>query len=284
LNTSIGLLVVIGACAAGFVLSGGHLLALFQPYEFLIIGGAAFGAMVMSNPISITIGIIKSTATLFKKSPYTKELYLELLAMLYAIFNVIRKDGELGIEKHIDDPDESPLFSEYPMVDQIHGARQFIIDYLRVMTLGGISTHDLDALFEAELETHHEESHQIPGALTKVADGLPGFGIVAAVMGIVITMGHIGGPPEELGHHVAAALVGTFLGILLSYGVVGPMAAYLEHITKEEGNFFLCIKTAMMANFSGSPPTVAIEFGRKVLFHEMRPGFEEVEERVRGPR
>ena len=282
MNIIIGLIVVLAACAVGFVLSGGHLMALFQPFELLIIGGAATGALIMSNSMSVNKGVISSFGKMIKGSPYTKELYLELLAMLYGIFNVIRREGLLGIEKHIEEPDESPLFSEYPAIRSIHGAEEFIVDYLRVMSLGGIATHDLDALFEAELESHHEESHLVPNALTKMAEGLPGFGIVAAVMGIVITMGHIGGPPAELGHHVGAALVGTFLGILLSYGVVGPMAAFQEQMAKEDAVFFNAIKVAMMASFSGSPPQVAIEFGRKVLFHEVRPSFVEVEERVRG--
>lgn len=282
MNIIVGLIIVLAACATGFMLSGGHLMALFQPFELLIIGGSAVGALIMSNSMSVNKGVIASFGKMVKPSPFKRTLYLDLLTMLYGVFNVIRREGLLGIEKHIEEPDESPLFTEFPEVRKIHGAEEFIIDYLRVMTLGGIAAHDLDSLFEAELESHHEESHLVPGALGKMAEGLPGFGIVAAVMGIVITMGHIGGPPEELGHHVGAALVGTFLGILLSYGVIGPMAAFQEQLAKEEANFYQCIKASMMASFSGSPPQVAIEFGRKVLFHEVRPSFLELEERVRG--
>ena len=281
MNVVIGLLVVLGSCVAGFMLSGGELLALFQPYELLIIGGAALGAMVMSNPLGVTVNVMKSFGTLVKPSPYRKALYLDLLALLYDIFNKMRREGLLGIEKDIDDPAASPIFSKHTGIAKIHGATDFIIDYLRVMTLGGVAAHDLDALFDAELETHHTESHLVPGAMSKVADALPGFGIVAAVMGIVITMGHIGGPPEELGHHVGAALVGTFLGILLSYGVVGPMSVYLEHVSREEAKFYECIKVSMMASFSGAPPQLAVEFGRKILFHAVRPSWTEVEERVK---
>jgi chemotaxis protein MotA len=281
MNTIIGLIMVLGACAAGFVLAGGNLLALWQPFELLIIAGAAFGALVMSNPMSVTIGVLKGFGQLFSPSPFRKALYLELLALLYDVFNKIRREGLLGIEKDIDAPDESPIFSKYASIKKIHGAMDFMIDYLRVMTLGGVASHDLDALFDAELETHHTESHLVPGALGKLAEGLPGFGIVAAVMGVVITMGHIGGPPAELGHHVGAALVGTFLGILMSYGIFGPMGLYLEHKSREEAKFFECIKVSMMASFNGAPPQLAVEFGRKVLYHEVRPSWNEVEERVK---
>ncbi len=281
MNVVIGLVVVLASCVAGFMLSGGKLLALFQPFELLIIGGAALGAMVMSNPLGVTINVLKSGATLLKPSPFGKEAYLTLFGLLYDLFNKMRREGLLGIEKDIDDPEGSPIFSKHTGIDRIHGAREFIIDYLRVMTLGGVATHDLDALFDAELETHHAESHLVPGALGKVADALPGFGIVAAVMGIVITMSHIGGPPAELGQHVGAALVGTFLGILLSYGVVGPTSTYLEHLAREEAKFFECIKVAMMASFSGAPPQLAVEFGRKIVDHAIRPSWTEVEERVK---
>lgn len=281
MNVILGLLVVLGSCVTGFMLSGGNLMALFQPFELLIIGGSAFGAMVMSNPLNITLGVMKSAGALLKPSPFKKVLYLELLALLFDIFNKIRREGLLGIEKDIDEPGSSPIFTKYPTIEKIHGAMDFIVDYLRVMTLGGVASHDLDALFDAELETHHTESHLVSGALGKVADGLPGFGIVAAVMGVVITMSYIGGPPEQLGHHVGAALVGTFLGILLSYGIVGPMAGYLEHVSREEAKFYECIKVAMMASFNGAPPQLSVEFGRKVLYHSVRPTWTEVEQRVK---
>jgi chemotaxis protein MotA len=281
MNTIIGLVMVLGACALGFTMSGGELMALWQPNELIIIGGAAFGALIMSNPIPISIGVLKGFGQLFVASPFKKALYLDLLALMYEIFNKIRREGLLGIEKDIDAPAESPIFSKYPTIDKIHGSMDFIVDYLRVMTLGGVASHDLDALFDAELETHHVESHLVPASLGNLSDGLPGFGIVAAVMGVVITMGHIGGPPAELGHHVGAALVGTFLGILMSYGIFGPMSKFLEHKAREEGKFYECIKISMMASFNGAPPQLATEFGRKVLYHSVRPTWNEVEERVK---
>lgn len=281
MNTIIGLIMVLGACASGFVLAGGNLLALWQPFELLIIGGAAIGALVMSNPMGITIGVLKGFGAIFSASPFKKDLYLELLALLYDIFNKIRREGALGIEKDIDAPAESPIFSKYGSIEKIHGSMDFIIDYLRVIILGGITSHDLDALFDNELETHHAESHLVPGAIGKLAEGLPGFGIVAAVMGVVITMSHVGGDPAVLGHHVGAALVGTFLGILMSYGIFGPMGNYLEHKAREEAKFYECIKVTMMASFKGAPPQLAVEFGRKILFHSVRPTWTEVEERCK---
>lgn len=281
MNVSLGVAIILACCAIGFLIAGGDLLALWQPAELLIIGGSAFGAMIMANPMSVTIGVFKSTGSLFTPSPYKKGLYLELLALLYDLFNKMRREGMLAIEADLDDPEASPLFSKYTDVVKIHGSIEFICDYLRVMMIGSIAGHELESLIDAELETHHAEAGLVPSAIGKVAEGLPGFGIVAAVMGVVITMGHIGGPPEELGHHVGAALVGTFLGILLSYGFAGPMGNYLEHKVREEAKFYECIKAALIATLNGAAPQIAVEFGRKVLFHEVRPSYAEVDERVR---
>jgi chemotaxis protein MotA len=281
MNVLLGLAIVLASCIVGYVLSGGHLLALFQPFELLIIGGAAIGAMIIANPLSVTINALKAIGGLLKRSPYSKTLYLELLALLYDMFNKMRREGMLAVEADIDDPAASPLFSKYPSVEKIHGSIDFIVDYLRVMMIGSIAGHEMEALIDAELETHHAEANLAPAALQKVADALPGFGIVAAVMGIVITMGSLGGPPAELGHHVAAALVGTFLGILLSYGIFGPIAGMVEHKVREEAKFFECIKAALIATLNGAAPQIAVEFGRKVLFHEVRPTYAEVDERVR---
>lgn len=281
MNVLLGLAVVIASCVLGFLLAGGKLLALWQPFELLIIGGAAFGAMVVANPLSVTLNTLKSIGGLLKPSPFTKELYLELLALLYEIFNKMRREGMLAVESDIDDPSTSPVFSKYAEVNNIHGAIEFITDYLRVMMIGSIAGHELEALIDAELETHETEGHLAPGALSKVAEGLPGFGIVAAVMGIVITMTHLGGPPDELGRHVAAALVGTFLGILLSYGFAAPLSNMMEHKAREEHKFFECIKVALIATLNGAAPQIAVEFGRKVLFQEVRPTWAEVDERVR---
>jgi chemotaxis protein MotA len=281
MNVLLGLAVLFASCIAGYMLSGGHLMALFQPYELIIILGAAIGAMIVSNPLSITIASFKAVGGLMKASPYKKDLYLDLLALLYDIFNKMRREGMLAVEADIDDPHSSPLFTKYPSVEKIHGSIDFIVDYLRVMMIGSIAGHELEALIDAELETHHAEAGLLPSAMNKVSDGLPGFGIVAAVMGIVITMGSLGGPPEELGHHVAAALVGTFLGILLSYGVFGPLATMLEHNVREESKFYECIKVSLIATLNGAAPQIAVEFGRKVLFHSVRPTYAEVDEKVR---
>ena len=281
MNVLVGLGVLFAACIVGFILSGGHLVALVQPYELLIILGAAIGAMFISNPMPIAIGALKGIGGAFSGSPYKKTLYLDLLALLYDLFNKMRREGMLAVEADIDDPGASPLFTKYPNIEKIHGSIEFIIDYLRVMMIGSIAGHELEALIDAELETHHAEAGLVPGALTKMADGLPGFGIVAAVMGIVITMGALGGPPEEIGHHVAAALVGTFLGILMSYGIFGPIAGMLEHKVREEAKFYECIKVSLIATLNGAAPQIAIEFGRKVLFHDVRPSYTEVDERVR---
>lgn len=281
MNVLLGLGIVFASCIVGYLLSGGHLLALFQPFELLIILGSAIGAMLISNPMSVTMGTLKGLGGLIKPSPYNKTLYLELLALLYEIFNKMRREGMLAIEADIDEPEASPVFTKYPTIMKVHGALEFIADYLRVMMIGSLAAHELEGLIDAELETHHAEAHLHPAAVNKVAEGLPGFGIVAAVMGVVITMGSLGGPPEELGHHVGAALVGTFLGILLSYGIFGPLGGMMEHKVREESKFFDCIKVSLVATLSGAAPQIAVEFGRKVLFHDARPTFAEVDERVK---
>jgi chemotaxis protein MotA len=281
MNVLLGLAILFAACIVGFLLSGGHLIALVQPYELLILMGSAFGAMMISNPMPVTIATLKGIGGLLKPSPYKKDLYLDLLALLYDVFNKMRREGMLAVEADIDDPHASPLFTKYPSVEKIHGSIEFIVDYLRVMMIGSIAGHELEALIDAELETHHTEAGLLPTALSKVADALPGFGIVAAVMGIVITMGSLGGPPAELGHHVAAALVGTFLGILFSYGIFGPLSTMLEHNVREESKFYECIKVSLIATLNGAAPQIAVEFGRKVLYHSVRPTYAEVDEKVR---
>ncbi|HSB95807.1 MAG TPA: flagellar motor stator protein MotA [Spongiibacteraceae bacterium] len=281
MNVLLGLAILFASCIVGFLLSGGHLAALFQPYELLILVGSALGAMLISNPLAVTIATLKGIGGLIKPSPYKKDLYLDLLALLYDVFNKMRREGMLAVEADIDDPSVSPLFTKYPSIDKIHGSIEFVVDYLRVMMIGSIAGHELEALIDAELETHHVEAGLLPSALSKVADALPGFGIVAAVMGIVITMGSLGGPPAELGHHVAAALVGTFLGILLSYGIFGPLSTMLEHQVREESKFYECIKVSLIATLNGAAPQIAVEFGRKVLFHSVRPTYAEVDEKVR---
>ena len=282
MNLIVGALIVWAAVLSGYMLSGGQLLALWQPFELIVICGAAFGAFFISNPMKVISATFKGSLGLLGGSRYNKTLYMELLACLYDVFQKIRKEGLIAIEADIEDPKASAIFSKYKLITKDHHVMDFICDYLRLMVVGDMSAHELEALMDAELETHHEEATAPVSALQKVSDGLPGFGIVAAVMGIVITMGSLGGPPEVLGHHVGAALVGTFLGILFAYGFVAPMAGQMEHKVREEGKFYQCIKVSLLACVSGAPPQIAIEFGRKVLYSTERPSFIELEKRVRG--
>lgn len=278
----IGMIIVIAAVLGGYVLSHGQLIALWQPFELLIIGGAALGAFIIANPTRVTLEAMRRIPKLFTRSQYSKALYLELLAMLYDVFSMMRKEGLIAIEEHIEDPASSTLFSKYPQLRNDHASIEFICDYLRLMMIGDMTPYELENLIDIELETHHHDELAPGMAIGKVADALPGFGIVAAVLGIVITMQSLGGPPEEIGYHVAAALVGTFLGILLAYGFVGPISTALEHRANEKANFYECIKACIMATLNGVPPQVAVEFGRKTLPHDIRPGFDELEARVRG--
>jgi chemotaxis protein MotA len=280
-NIILGLIVVFGCVVGGFVASGGQILSLFQPYEVLIICGASLGAMIIANPLSISIGVVKSAGALMTPSKYNKQLYLDLLTLLYDIFNKTRREGLMAIEGDIEEPESSPIFANYPSILKDHHAVEFICDYLRIMVAGNMAPHELDALIDQELEGHHQEAALIPNAITGAADGLPGFGIVAAVLGIVITMGSLGGPPGELGHHVAAALVGTLLGILFAYGFIAPFASYLNHKNRDEAHFYYCIKACLVASMNGVPPQIAVEFGRKVLYHSVRPSFKELEEQYR---
>ncbi|MES2662516.1 MAG: flagellar motor stator protein MotA [Pseudomonadota bacterium] len=280
MNVIVGTIVALLCIAGGYMAHGGKLMALFQPFEVLIIGGAALGAMIISNPKAVTMGVFKSVGPLLKPTPYNKNFYLELLALMFDIFNKIKRQGMIAIESDIDDPHASPIFSKYPSITNDHHVTEFISDYLRIMMLGAMAPHEMENLMDMELETHHAESALVPGAITKVSDGLPGFGIVAAVLGIVNTMGSLGGPPEILGQKVGAALVGTLLGILFAYGFVGPFASLLEHKEREHAKFYECIKVCLMATINGAPPKIAVEFGRKIVYHSMRPTFQELEDRV----
>jgi chemotaxis protein MotA len=276
-----GFIIVSGCVLGGFVLSHGEPAALWQPYELLIIGGAALGAFVISNPGKVIKTVFGSIPLLLKGSKYNKVLYMDLLGLMYDLFAKSRKDGLMSLEADIESPKQSAIFKKYPRILSDHHMMDFIADYLRLMVGGNMNSFELENLMEVELETHHHEASQIHNALTKVSDALPGFGIVAAVLGIVITMASIGGPPEEIGHHVAAALVGTFLGILLAYGFVGPMAAMLEHLAHEESKFFECIKVCLIATLNGYAPQIAVEFGRKTVFSTERPSFMELESHIK---
>ncbi len=282
MNVIVGFILVLGCVAGGFVLSAGHLAALWQPYELLVIGGAAIGAFVISNPGKVIKAVTRNLPLLLKGSKFKKPLYMDALGLIYDLLAKARKEGMMSLEADVEDPEKSQIFGKYPNVLHDHDAIEFLTDYLRLMVGGSIkNAFELENLMDIELETHHEEGHQPSAALTRIADGLPGFGIVAAVLGIVITMGALGGPPEEIGHHVAAALVGTFLGILLAYGFVAPMSTLVEHIARDEAQFFKVLKTTLLASQQGYSPQIAVEFGRKAIFSTERPSFKELEEHVK---
>lgn len=281
MNIILGIIVVLGCVIGGFALHGGNPMALMSPVEIVIICGASFGAMIIGNPLSVTMGVIKSGATLMTPSKFNKVFYLELLTLLFDILNKTRREGLMAIEGDIEEPETSPIFANYPSILKEHQIVEFICDYLRIMVAGNMAPHELESLMEQELEGHHLEGAVIPGAIQNAADGLPGFGIVAAVLGIIITMSKIGGPPEEIGVAVAAALVGTLLGILFAYGFIAPFASYLNGKVRDEGRAFECVKAVLVASMNGVPPQVAVEFGRKVLFHSARPSFKELEEQYR---
>jgi len=274
----IGSIVVLACVAGGYVLSHGNLAALWQPYEVLIICGAAFGAFLISNPTKVIKGAFSGMLGLLKGAKYGKKEYMELLSLMFDIFATVRKEGMMAIEEHIEEPGESAVFSKYPKILKDHHALDFICDYLRIIVGGNMNPFEIENLMDIELETHHHEAEQPASAVTRVSDALPGFGIVAAVLGIVITMGSISEPPEVIGAHVAAALVGTFLGILFAYGFVGPMATAMEHKAAEEAKFLECIKVCILSTLNGYSPQIAVEFGRKTLFSSDRPSFSELEE------
>ena len=282
MNVIVGIVLVLGCVAGGFVLSHGKLAALWQPYELLVIGGAALGAFVIANPPWVIKASFKSIPLMMKGSKFKKGFYLDALALMYDLLTKARKEGMMSLEPDVEEPEKSTIFGKYPKVAGDHHAVDFLTDYLRLMVGGSIkNSFELENLLDIELETHHGEAHQASAALTRVSDGLPGFGIVAAVLGIVITMGSLGGPAAEIGQHVAAALVGTFLGILLAYGFVCPLATLVEHISRDESQFYLVLKTVLIAAQQGYSPQIAVEFGRKAIFSVERPSFRELEEHVK---
>ncbi|TFW11548.1 flagellar motor stator protein MotA [Massilia arenosa] len=277
----LGYLIVCGAVFGGFAMAGGHLAALFQPLELLMIGGAAAGAFLVGNngkAIKATLGALPK---LFKGSRFTKDLYMELMSLLFDVLSKVRKEGLMSIEGDIEKPEESPLFSKYPAVLQDHHIVEFMTDYLRLMVSGNMDAFQIENLMDNEIETHHHEGAVPAHCIAKLGDGLPAFGIVAAVMGVVHTMESVGIPPSELGMLIAHALVGTFLGILLAYGFVGPLASLLEQKLEEEAKMYQCVKVTLLASLNGYAPALAVEFGRKVLYSTERPTFMELEEHIK---
>ena len=279
----IGSIVVLGSVIGGFMLEGGHILALWHPTEILIIVGAAFGAFMTSNPVKVSKAAFTGALGFVKGPRYKRDDYVQLLKCLYDILVKIRKEGLMAIESSLEAPDGGELFKNYPKIVADHHLMDFIRDCLRLMVGGSLDPHELESLLEEELDTHHEEAHQAPAAVQKVADALPGFGIVAAVLGIVNTMASLeGADTATIGHKVGAALVGTFLGILVSYGFVGPIAAAMEHHAKEESKAFEVVKMALVATVRGYVPAVAIEFSRKLLVADIRPSFADLEAELKG--
>jgi chemotaxis protein MotA len=278
---AIGYGIILASVFGGYALSGGHLAAMLQPLELLIIGGAAVGAFVVGNPPKTLGATAKVLPTLLRGSRYSKALYLRLMGLLYEILTKARREGFMSIERDIEAVHESPLFGRYPDVLADHHLVEFLTDYLRMIVSGNLNPMEIEALMDSEIETHHQEGEVPVHALQKVGDGLPAFGIVAAVMGVVHTMASVGLPPAELGKLIAHALVGTFLGILLAYGFVTPLSSLAEQKLTEATKMLQCVKVTLLASLNGYAPSLAVEFGRKVLFSTERPTFAELETHVK---
>jgi chemotaxis protein MotA len=278
----IGVIVLFVCVIGGYIAEGGNLGVLLQPFEALIILGAALGAFVIGNTGPVLKQSTKVFGTLFKGPRYNKAAYLELLGLQFSLFKLVQSRGLLSLETHIEDPANSPIFQAFPTFAKNHHAVEFMCDYLRMMTLGTRNQHEIEALMDEELETHHQEQERLVAAIQALADGTPALGIVAAVLGVIHTMGAINQPPAVLGEMIGGALVGTFLGVFCSYGLFGPMAQALRNIDEAEGKYWLSMKAGLLAHITGYPPAMAIEFARKALMSEVRPTFNEVEESTAG--
>lgn len=270
--------IIILAAAVGTYAVHGSLAALWMPMEYVAILGLAMGGFVASNGIKAIKATVGALPKVFKGSHLNKALYMDLLAMLFDILSKVRKEGLMSIESDIENPDQSAVFSKYPKIVHDHHAMEFICDYLRMMVGGNLNAFEIENLMDMEIETHHQEAHVPAHTVSKIADATPAFGIVVAVMGVVNVMGSVGAPPAVLGKMIGGALVGTFLGILLAYGIISPIAGQLEQKVEEEGKIFQVIKTVLLASMNGYAPQVAVEFGRKVLYSSDRPRFIELEE------
>lgn len=274
----VGSVIVVGCVIGGYMAMGGKLSILMQPFELMIIGGAAAGALIVANTKVILAGTGRAFGRLLKGPRHGRDDYVELMSLLYMIFKMARAKGNLTLEKHVEGPEESDIFTQFPSVLGDHHATTFICDYLRLLTMGSDSPHELEALMDEDLEAHHTEEMAVATALQNMADGLPALGIVAAVLGVIKTMASITEPPEILGALIGAALVGTFLGVLLSYGFVGPMAAALKNLIDADARYYTCIKAGILAHVAGQPPAIAVEFARKTLSSDVRPSFYELEQ------
>jgi chemotaxis protein MotA len=280
----IGIVVVFGCIAAGYLMEHGNIKVLLQPAELLIIAGAALGTMLISNPVHTLKQMIGGLIGAFGSSKYGEKRYVDSLKMMYELLQKARKEGLVALETDIEDPDKSPLFTKYADFVKDHHAVAFVCDTMRMAVSGGVEVFDLDQMLDADMEVHHHEASEPVAALSTMADALPGLGIVAAVLGVVITMSALGGPPEEIGRKVASALVGTFLGILLCYGLVGPLAARMGKMADEQHAFMMVLRVTMIAFLKGVAPIMAVEIGRRTVPGHVRPSFKAVEEACRGAR
>ena len=277
----VGIVIVFGAVIGGFLMEKGQLAVLIQPAEVVTIVGAAIGTLIVANPIHVLKGIVGSLMSVISGSPYSKQRYQETLKMMFDLFTKARKEGLVAIESDVEAADKSPIFSQYPKFLKDHHVKDFVCDTMRMAITGGVQPFDVDQMMELDMDVHHHSTGLPTSALNTVADALPGLGIVAAVLGIVITMGALGGPPEEIGHKVAAALVGTFLGILLCYGVLGPLAANMTKINEAEHAYYHILRVVMLAFIKGTSPILAVELARRAIPAHIRPSFQDVEKACR---
>ena len=278
----IGIVLVLGAVIGGFLMEKGHMAVLLQPAELLIIAGAATGTLLVANPMHIIKGVAAGLMGVLKGSQFSKQRYLNTLKMMYQFLNKVRKEGLLSVEMDVEKPKESSVFKNYPEFLADHHAMYFVCDTLRTAITGGVEPFDMDQMMELDMEVHHTAAMQPIDALSTVADALPGLGIVAAVLGVVITMGALGGPPEEIGEKVAAALVGTFLGILLCYGVVGPLSSNMRKTADEHNEYLHVLRVLVLSFLKGSAPMIAIDMGRRAIPSHVRPSFDEMEKSCKG--
>jgi chemotaxis protein MotA len=279
----VGWLVILVCVFGVYIFHGGNIMVILHalPFEMITIGGATIGAFLANNQMKVVKATVKGLGACFKGSKYNKARYMELMALMFDILQKARKEGLMAIENDVENPHESELFKKYPTVGHDHHVVEFITDYLRMMVSGNLNAHEIESLMDSEIETHHHEEHAAVAAIQRVAGGLPAFGIVAAVLGVVNTMGSVGQPPAVLGGMIGSALVGTFLGILLAYAFAEPLAGVLEQKVEEAGKELQCIKTTLLASMQGYNPSTAIEFGRKVLYSTERPTFAELEAYVK---
>jgi chemotaxis protein MotA len=273
----VGTIIVIVCVLGSYAAMGGHLGVLWQPFEYVIILGAAIGAFIIGSPGPVLKAVPAMFGMLMKGSKYKQECYVELLAMQFALYKLARQKGMTAIEPHIENPSESTLFNAFPTFAANHHAVEFVCDYMRMLAMGADNVHQIEALMDEELETHHQEQERIVSAMQSLADGTPALGIVAAVLGVIKTMGSISEPPEVLGGLIAGALVGTFFGVFVAYGFFGPMAQSLKGTFEAESKYYLSLKAGLLSHISGQPPVMAVEFARKALMSEVRPTFAEVE-------